>query len=30
VLGPWISICNAVSPYKISISSTQGYFRVKQ
>jgi hypothetical protein len=28
--GPWVPISNAISPYRISISSTQGFFRVQQ
>ncbi|HWW00017.1 MAG TPA: HYR domain-containing protein [Candidatus Acidoferrum sp.] len=30
VSGPWITISNTTSPYRISISGTQGFFRVKQ
>ncbi|MCL5099429.1 MAG: HYR domain-containing protein, partial [Candidatus Omnitrophica bacterium] len=28
LLGPWITISNAVSPYSISISGTRGFFRL--
>jgi hypothetical protein len=29
VTGPWVSLPNATSPYQISISGSQGFFRVK-